>query len=192
MDNSGAMRRSLPSKKFIDDIEVKKTGYYLRPHKNARPIKLGSTRVEAIKTLRYLRGKRQGVKLRRRKAPSREPVLPAMEKIKRALYYSMVKKASSKRIKAMTWREFELIWARAGGKCELTGIEFSLQSPRLSQRRPWAPTLDRKDASAGYTPKNCRLICSAVNIALNDWGEEALLKIAKALFPRQDFGKFRR
>lgn len=164
------MRKKLP-----DDLKIKKTGYYWRPHKKARLIKLGETKKEAAKVFNDLRDSKE---IR----PPEESFGAIMERVKRTLYHSMSKRASSKKIKALTRDEFEVIWERSGGKCELTGIEFSFQRPFQSLRRPWSPSLDRKDASIGYTPENCRLVCTAVNIALNEWGEEVLLKIANALF----------
>jgi hypothetical protein len=59
------------------------------------------------------------------------------------------------------------------GKCELSGVEFDL-SPG---RKPNSPSLDRISPKLGYTPSNVRVICHALNAALGDWGEEALLPI---------------
>lgn len=59
------------------------------------------------------------------------------------------------------------------GKCELSGVEFDL-SPG---RKPNSPSLDRIDPKLGYAPGNVRVICHALNAALGDWGEEALLPI---------------
>lgn len=67
------------------------------------------------------------------------------------------------------------------GKCALTGIPFNLESPEGATLRPWAPSLDRIDSSKGYTAKNCRLVCVAVNFALNQWGEAVFRKIATAI-----------
>lgn len=68
---------------------------------------------------------------------------------------------------------------RSGGKCMLTGIPFS--SEKLSgRRRPWLPSLDRIDSSKGYIDGNMRLVCSAVNIALNDWGDEVFWRIVES------------
>ena len=39
-------------------------------------------------------------------------------------------------------------------------------------------SLDRIDSSKGYTVENCRLVCTAVNLAMNEWGEDVLERIA--------------
>lgn len=68
---------------------------------------------------------------------------------------------------------------RSGGKCMLTGIPFSSEQSS-GRRRPWLPSLDRIDSSKGYTDGNMRLVCSAVNIALNDWGDEVFWRIVES------------
>lgn len=73
---------------------------------------------------------------------------------------------------------------RASGRCMLTGIEWDFEESNASGKRPWAPSLDRIDASEGYSPSNCRLVCIAVNIALSDFGDKVLLRIALALANR--------
>lgn len=68
---------------------------------------------------------------------------------------------------------------RCGGKCELTGIPFDLTKKDWA-RRPYAPSLDRIDSSGDYTIDNTRMVCCAINIALNEWGEGVYATIASA------------
>ena len=66
-------------------------------------------------------------------------------------------------------------------KCFLTGIEFQFERiGEKRKRRPFAPSLDRIDYSKGYTKNNVRLVCSIVNIALSDFGDEAFDKMCKS------------
>ena len=62
-------------------------------------------------------------------------------------------------------------------RCSLTGLEFDFNHGKglYRTKNPYAPSLDRIDCLKGYTEDNVRLICSCVNIALNDWGKEILL-----------------
>jgi hypothetical protein len=86
--------------------------------------------------------------------------------------------------------EADALWRRCGGRCEVTGLEFHVEQMETEfQRRPYAPSLDRRDNAKGYTVDNVRVVCVAVNLAMNQWGEAVLLRIAAALF---DTGAFAR
>lgn len=74
------------------------------------------------------------------------------------------------------------------GKCALTGIKFDLFKDPNRRVRLWAPSIDRIDCSQGYVLGNVRLVANAVNIALNDFGEEVLTKIAKGII-KTKYGK---
>ena len=84
----------------------------------------------------------------------------------------------------LTKDDFKRILHRAEGRCELTGIPFSLDRHDRSKRRPFAPSLDRIDSRLHYTPDNCRLVAVAVNAAMSDWGEEVLRRIAAGIRAR--------
>ena len=71
--------------------------------------------------------------------------------------------------------------ARAGGRCEVTGLLFDLAPRSGSRVRPHVPSIDRIEAGGAYAVENCRLVCAAVNLALNEFGEAMLLSIAAGL-----------
>ena len=81
----------------------------------------------------------------------------------------------------LSLRDIEELVLSSKGKCMLTGIKFNVIKPATARRRHWIPSVDRIDSKKGYVPGNVRLICSIVNIALNDFGEELLLQIAREL-----------
>lgn len=64
--------------------------------------------------------------------------------------------------------------------CAVSGIPFRLQ--KLNGRRPYAPSVDRIDCTKGYEPGNCRVVCVAVNYAMNVWGEGMLNELADAIY----------
>jgi hypothetical protein len=45
---------------------------------------------------------------------------------------------------------------------------------------PFAPSLDRINSHGGYTPDNVRLVFTAVNFGMGQWGEEIYLYCARA------------
>lgn len=75
-------------------------------------------------------------------------------------------------------------WALAavraqGGRCALSGVPFRLDVLGHGQApRPFAPSIDRRDATKGYTPDNIRIICWAANCFLGTWGDGPALEIA--------------
>lgn len=69
----------------------------------------------------------------------------------------------------------------SAGKCEITGLPFSLETRVSGHRNPYAPSLDRRDNSKGYTKENCRIILWALNMGFADWGQETYIKIARRL-----------
>lgn len=79
----------------------------------------------------------------------------------------------------LTRQEEQALIARCQGCCEVTGLPFRPPSEQYS-RNPYGPSLDRIDSSKGYTPDNVRIVCVAANLAMNEWGEEVLSRIAKA------------
>ena len=89
----------------------------------------------------------------------------------------------------ITAEDLNVLWRRGGGRCEMTGLQFSRQSINGCRRAPYKPSLDRIKRGAGYTPENVRLVCVWVNAALNEWGEEVFKTMVAAF--RNHQGKFR-
>ncbi len=78
----------------------------------------------------------------------------------------------------------------SNGECAISKLRFNFEKIGPSFRSPFMPSIDRIDSSNGYSLENCRLVCLIVNIALSDWGDEAVLKMSKAIISehlRDDF-----
>lgn len=93
------------------------------------------------------------------------------------------KKSAGKRKIAweLTKEEFDKVVRRAGGHCEVTGVSLSFRYVRGGGRRPWAPSLDRRNSRLGYKLSNVRIVCVAANYAMNEWGIGVLKRLADSM-----------
>ncbi len=71
---------------------------------------------------------------------------------------------------------------RQGWRCVMSGLPFSDETFETALiKRPYAPSIDRKDPSRGYDPDNCQLIATAVNFAKGQWTLGALVEVAHGI-----------
>ncbi len=75
-------------------------------------------------------------------------------------------------------RDVEQLMRRSRGRCEVTGLRFQHDRPDGSRAKPLFHSIDRIDCTRGYESWNCRLVCFAVNVAMNNWGEAVFAKLA--------------
>ena len=71
--------------------------------------------------------------------------------------------------------------ANCNRRCSISGVELDICSDGRYTLNPWAPSLDRVDSARGYVEGNCRIVCVAVNIALNQWGIDVLHAIVDGI-----------
>jgi hypothetical protein len=84
------------------------------------------------------------------------------------------------------------LYDRQHGCCAVSGIAFNLERyDDALVKHPFAPSIDRRLSSRGYTEDNVRLVCVAVNFGMGQWGEEVFLTLARAA-AALDKGKMRR
>ena len=79
----------------------------------------------------------------------------------------------------LTREHVEQLFEESGGACQLTGIPFDFEAVPWARWRPWAPSIDRMIPSEGYIAENCRLVCVATNLALNQWGLSVFDRLAR-------------
>jgi hypothetical protein len=102
------------------------------------------------------------------------------EKWAREAWRTARKNAGTRRIEfSLTAEQVARLLRRSDGRCEITGIPLSLEREGRT-RSPWRPSLDRIKSEAGYSFGNCRVVCCAVNLAMNEWGVSVLDKLARA------------
>lgn len=71
--------------------------------------------------------------------------------------------------------------------CAVSGLPFTRPGQESTKFRvdPFCPSVDRIIPSVGYVPGNVRIVCAAVNAALNEWGLETLMVVMDAIKARQ-------
>ena len=71
------------------------------------------------------------------------------------------------------------LWEVQQGHCAVSGLEFTDEVHREAfVKTPFAPSVDRINSSKGYVKDNVRLVCTAANFALNQWGDDVLRRVA--------------
>jgi len=149
----------------------RKHGAYYFVHKHAW-VHLGRSGIDARKRFKALAGERG---------------IPHVDTdFIRALHFRAMRRAKRKNVEwAITAEDVERMWVESKGRCALTGIPFDEANTGSFARRPWIPSLDRKESTKGYTPENTRLICCAMNFALNAWGEQIFEHVAREFLARR-------
>lgn len=76
--------------------------------------------------------------------------------------------------------EPQIVARYEAGVCEMTFLPFML--PGVGYGDNWAsPSIDRRKPELGYVYTNIRIILTALNRAMGEWGEDRLYEIVDAL-----------
>lgn len=100
------------------------------------------------------------------------------------LHANAKKRAAAKKLDfSLTRDDVRSMLEFCDGRCQVTDIALDYGRGRgyAGRRRPWYPSIDRISCAYGYNPGNVRIVCVAVNLAMNEWGERVLRRIAWAL-----------
>lgn len=177
--------------------------YYDMRGKGGKDIPLGSDRERALKKWKILRDggsidllypyeeakepKAVWVKLPKRLPVARKGEVRAFKGLEwmgmpdwaRNLYLG-AERRNKKRgvVEFISLYYFRTLIDRAGGLCELSGLEFVYDG---DGRNPFSPSIDRIDSSIGYVEGNVRLVCLIANLGMSEWGHEPFIKLAKAI-----------
>lgn len=96
------------------------------------------------------------------------------------LYIKTRNRAMHKGIKfsiSIKWIEKRL----NANKCEVTRLVFQTNGLESSRSHPFQPSIDRKDMTKRYTPKNSRVVCAIYNYAKHTYTHEDVVKLARSL-----------
>ena len=83
--------------------------------------------------------------------------------VKKRLYDSKYRAKQKKLLHNITWADISTLYKQSGGRCPLSGVEFSMES-----YSPNAPSLDQIKPGKGYTKGNVWFIAKWVNTAKSD------------------------
>jgi hypothetical protein len=115
------------------------------------------------------------------------------KEIARGLYYRARDRATAGNFECELSVEIvnEMLLA-TGGRCQVSGtmLDLSKPIPGARGRRPWAPSMDRKDHRIGYTIANSRIVCCAANFAMNMWGDGILADLLESYHRAVEEGFF--
>lgn len=92
------------------------------------------------------------------------------------LYEGAKKRARDNNIEFTITKEWVVEKVKSGF-CEVTGLPFEL----TEGRNAFAPSLDKRDPTKGYTPENVDVVVWCYNTAKGVGSYEDVLKLAKAL-----------
>jgi hypothetical protein len=80
----------------------------------------------------------------------------------------------------------EELYRRQKGRCAVSGFQFSMKRyDEALVKHPFAPSLDRISSKAGYRIGNVRLVCTAVNFGMGQWGDQVYMTLAREAVARE-------
>lgn len=78
------------------------------------------------------------------------------------------------------------LWKAQGGACALSGLPMEYMGTKHEKGAgAYAASVDRINPQLGYTKGNVRFLLFAVNAALNEWGEDIVIPIMKAIIEKR-------
>jgi len=88
------------------------------------------------------------------------------------------KRAEKKKVKfKLSEKQLDNLFKKQNGRCGISGVKMTFIPGERNRWNPFKVSIDRIDNNRGYTSDNIRLVCLAVNLALNTWGSNVFDKI---------------
>ena len=66
------------------------------------------------------------------------------------------------------------------GKCEITGLPFSMELGSKNKRNPYRPSVDRINSKKGYVKGNIQIVLAIVNTMKMDYTDDVIHPVIKA------------
>jgi hypothetical protein len=66
------------------------------------------------------------------------------------------------------------------GKCQVTGLPFSMEIGTKTKRNPYRPSVDRIDSNKGYVKGNIQIVLAIVNTMKMDYTNEIIHPVVQA------------
>lgn len=88
----------------------------------------------------------------------------------------------------LTEADIDAMLVDSEGMCAVSGLPFLIRDRYEDERvNPWQPSIDRIKSDEGYTRENCRVVCYIANLAMSQFGEDALATLSQAVvdFPKK-------
>lgn len=73
------------------------------------------------------------------------------------------------------------------GVCQVSGMPFDYGRHPHTRRNPFGPSVDQVVAGKGYTLENSRIVLTALNLALCEWGVDTYVQIAQEVLRANGF-----
>jgi hypothetical protein len=86
---------------------------------------------------------------------------------------------------SLTEADIDAMLVDSEGMCAVSGLPFLIRDRYEDERvNPWQPSIDRIKSDEGYTRENCRVVCYIANLAMSQFGEDALTMLSQAVVER--------
>lgn len=101
-------------------------------------------------------------------------------RLNQILYSAKIRAAKRNLVYQLDYEWLSNLYNNQNGRCLLTQLELSFNSSGDRCQQPFSPSLDRINPKKGYTKENTRLVCTAINVALNQHGEDIFREVAES------------
>lgn len=127
---------------------------------------------------------------------NRDKVLARLARKQASMPYRMGRLVSGAKARSVSKKvPFDLdnqflidLWNKQEGKCPISGRSFDLENSEYKSN-PNAPSLDRIVPEKGYIKGNVRLVTWHVNMAISEFGEDALRLLCKDILNKEEYVK---